>query len=385
MKLIPWPELFRRLPVESAAAAAGFEPQVYRDWIDHPARDAYWQSMSWREAYPQLAIPVMHVGGWFDIFQKGTVENFVKMRTEAPAVARGSQRLIMGPWAHGAFGPKVGEVDFGPQSVVDVRAKVLRWLDHHIRGEQNGADRDPPVEIFVMGVNQWRTEKTWPPVEAKPSKYFLHSQGKANTLDGDGLLSLADPGDEVVDQFDYDPANPVPTSGGGTCCAPQLIPWGPQDQRNVEKRNDVLVYTTAPLERDLEVTGPVEVHLFASTSARDTDWTAKLVDVAPDGMAISLTDGILRARYRNSLERPELLTPGKVYEFVIDAENTSNVFLKGHRVRLEISSSSFPRFSRNTNTGNHPEKDSTFAVAHQTIYHDRTRPSSVSLSVRTSR
>ncbi len=379
---INWPELFRFLPVRSATAEGGDEVKFYGDWTDHSARDAYWQALSWREAYTKLAVPVMHIGGWFDIFQEGTIENFLKMTARSPGVARSAQRLIVGPWAHGAFGSKVGQVDFGPQSRIDLRAKELRWLGHYVSGEQNGADSDAPVEIFVMGVNEWTKEKAWPPAGTKPTKYFLHSQGNANTSGGDGTLSLATPKKEPVDHFDYDPANPVPTNGGGTCCSPAIMPWGPLDQRDVEKRQDVLVYSTAPLEQDFEVTGPVEVHLFASTSGRDADWTAKLVDVAPGGPAINLTDGILRARFRKSLERPDLLEHGKVYEFSVSAGNTGNVFLKGHRVRLEVSSSNFPRFTRNTNTGNVPEKDSSFVVAHQTIYHDKAHASYVLLPVR---
>lgn len=385
LKLVSWPELFRYLPVEWAAGAAGYTPRFYRDWVDHSARDAYWQGMSWREVYPKLGIPVFHVGGWFDIFQVGTLENFEKMVAEAPPAARAAQRLVVGPWAHGAYGPKVGELDFGPQSRVDVREKYLRWLDHYVRGEANGAERDSPVEIFVMGSKEWRNEQSWPPANARPTLYFLHSAGKANSAAGDGALSGGTPEGEAPDRFDYDPSDPVPTRGGGNCCSPQLIPWGPMDQREVEKRQDVLVYSTSPLEEKLEVTGPVEVHLFASSSARDTDWTAKLVDVAPDGSAMSLTDGILRARFRQSFEQSELLEPGKAEEFVIQAGSTSDLFLKGHRIRLEISSSNFPRFSRNTNTGNIPEKDRRFMVAHQTVYHDRARASYVRLPVLTPR
>ena len=381
MNLVSWPELFRHLPVELAAAAGGFEPGFYRDWVEHASRDAYWMGLSWREIYSKLAVPVFHVGGWFDLFQQGTIENFERMTREAPEGTREAQRLVIGPWAHGVFGPKVGEVDFGKESAIDIRAKELRWLDHYIKGEQNGAENDPPVEVFMMGANQWRSEKTWPPAQVKPTRFFLHSQSKAKTAVGDGTLSNMEPLEEPPDRFDYDPSNPVPTHGGGTCCNPLLMPWGAMDQREIESRDDVLVYSTPPLESALEVMGPVEVHLVASTTARDTDWTAKLVDIAPNGFAMNLTDGILRSRFHKSTERPELLEPGKVYSFVVDAGSTSNVFLKGHQLRLEISSSNFPRFSRNTNTGNVPEKDSSFRVAHQTIFHDAARASCILLWV----
>jgi len=382
MKLISWPQIFRHLPVQSAAAAAGFEPKFYQDWVDHPSRDDYWKGLSWEEAYSNLNIPVLHIGGWFDIFQEGTIENFVEMARQAPQAARSAQKLLMGPWAHGAYGPKVGEVDFGPRSVIDIRAKALRWLNRYVRGEENGVGEELPIEIFTMGVKDWRSETAWPPPDATPTRFFLHSQGGANSAEGNGTLSTAGPGDEPPDRYDYDPADPVPTTGGGTCCNPVLIPWGAMDQRRIENRKDVLIYTSPPLEKDLEVTGPVAVHLLVSTDAPDTDWTAKLVDVAPDGFAMNLTDGILRARYRNSFQRPELLDTGKIYEYEIAAGNTSNVFLKGHRIRLEISSSNFPRFSRNTNTGHQPEKDSNFVVARQTLYHDTRRASYVTLPVR---
>jgi putative CocE/NonD family hydrolase len=265
---------------------------------------------------------------------------------------------------------------------VNVTEKELRWLDHYVKGEQNGAENDAPVELFVMGAKEWRKEKAWPPSYSRATRFFLRSEGGANSSDGNGVLSPERPAEEAPDRFDYDPANPVPTQGGGTCCNPQLLPWGAMDQRNIEQRLDVLVYSTPPFDHDIEVTGPVEVHLSASSSAQDTDWTAKLVDVAPNGFAMNLTDGILRARYRNSLAQPEPLEAGKAYEFVFSAGNTSNVFLRGHRIRLEISSSNFPRFSRNTNTGNVPEKDRDFSVAHQTVYHDRARASYILLPIR---
>ncbi|MGE0133026.1 MAG: CocE/NonD family hydrolase [Blastocatellales bacterium] len=385
LSLIPWDKVFRYLPVEEAAATAGTDSPFLRDWINHPARDEYWQAMSWRHIYSKLNVPVFHSGGWFDTFQKGTIENFQRMISEAPAGARRAQRLVIGPWVHGDLGgPSPGAKErFGPQSVMELRAKELRWLDHYVRGVQNGADAEPQVDYFVMGANQWKSERAWPPANSTPTRYYLHSQGKANTSDGDGVLSLGVPEDEPADHFEYDPANPVPTDGEGKCCS-ENIPAGPRDQRNVERRKDVLVYSTPPLEKSVEVSGPIKVYLYAATSARDTDWTAKLVDVSPDGFAMNLTDGLLRARYRQSFEKQELLEPGRVYEFAIDLGHTSNVFLQGHRIRLEISSSNFPRHSRNTNTGNNPEKDTNFIVARQTIFHSRERPSFLVLPVKTS-
>lgn len=379
--LLDWARIFRHLPVVDAGEEAGCVPQFYRDGVDHPAFDSFYKAGSWQNVYSEHALPVMNVTGWYDVFQMGTIENYSRMMAHAPASVRGAQRLIVGPWPHGVNVRKVGQVDFGSQAVIDFSGKELRWLNHYVKGEQNGAETEAPVQIFTMGINQWKDYKSWPPAGVKMTDYYFHSDGKANTAAGDGLLSTAKPDQEKPDRFTYDPANPVPTNGGSTCCFPQIVPWGAIDQQKIEGRDDILVYSTPPLEQDVDLTGPVTVHLFASTSGRDTDWTAKLVDVSPDGVAINLTDSILRARYRNSFAHPELLQPGRIYEFTIPIGNTSNVFRKGHRIRLEISSSNFPRFSRNTNTGGQPEQDTRYIVAHQTAYHNAAHASYVVLPV----
>jgi putative CocE/NonD family hydrolase len=234
-----------------------------------------------------------------------------------------------------------------------------------------------------MGINQWRDEEEWPLKRAVDEKFYF-SGSNANTLSGDGKLGerpLAEASDAAPSHFDYDPRNPVPTVGGAVCCDPKVFPWGPMDQRSVEKRRDVLVYSTDPLAVDTEVTGPIKVVLYAASSAPDTDFTAKLVDVFPDGTARNLTDGLLRARYRSSLEQPELMEPGKVYRLDIDAGVTSNLFRAGHKIRLEISSSNFPRFDRNPNTGAAVADAREFRTAEQTIYADRKHHSYLLLPV----
>ena len=381
--LVSWGPLLKHLPVASAPGLVGSEPAFFRDWIDHPARDAYWQTLGWKDAYARIGVPVFHSAGWYDTFQRGAIENFVRMASHAPEAARRAQKLVVGPWTHGALGgprPDAKEA-FGAVSAYELREKELRWLDHYVRGAANGVDREAPVEMFTMGSNAWRSFREWPPSDARTTRLFLRSGGGARTLDGDGRLSHEGPVDDRADTFRYDPADPVPTDGTGACCEPNPRP-GPVDQRAVERRPDVLVYSTAPLDEPLEVSGPVQLRLFAATNARDTDWTAKLVDVAPDGYARNVTAGIIRARYRSSFERPALLEPTEPHEFSIDLGHTSNVFLRGHRIRLEVSSSSFPRYSRNTNTGNVPELDVSFIRAEQTVYHDRARPSQLILSVR---
>ena len=232
-----------------------------------------------------------------------------------------------------------------------------------------------------MGINEWRDEQEWPLARTRFTPYYLHSGGSANSLLGDGTLSTEPPAGEPQDSYTHNPAFPTPSRGGNNCCVPDLVPWGAYDQRPVEHRNDVLVYTSEPLTEDLEVTGPVIVKLFASTDGRDTDFTAKLVDVQPDGYARNLCDGIIRGRYRESTESQRLLEPGTVYEFTIDLFPTSNVFLKGHRIRVDISSSNFPRFDRNPNTGNRFGYDAELRVAQQAVCHDGARASHVLLPV----
>jgi putative CocE/NonD family hydrolase len=240
---------------------------------------------------------------------------------------------------------------------------------------------EPPVRIFVMGDNVWRDEQNWPLARAQLVNYYLHSQGKANALRGNGTLSPHAPGDEPSDVFLYNPADPVPTRGGPLCCNAYFLANGAFDQQQIEQREDVLVYSTPPLERDVEVTGPITVTLWAATSAVDTDFTAKLVDVCAHGCARNLTDGILRARYRDSTATPSLVEPGRVYRYTIDVGATSNVFKQGHRIRVGVSSSNFPRFDRNTNTGQLIAADVAYKPALQTIFHDALYPSHLTLPI----
>ncbi len=273
-------------------------------------------------------------------------------------------------------------MDFGPaaESFNEGDATLL-WYDFLFKGVQNEFATGKPVKIFVMGTNQWREEDDWPLTRAQGTKYFLHSAGKANSLRGDGTLSTAPPVRESTDQFVYDPSNPVPTVGGPLCCDGQHLAPGPRDQRVVEARDDVLAYSTPPLSQDVEVTGPVSVELYAKSSAVDTDFTAKLVDVGPDGFAQNVTEGIVRARYRDSQEQPALMNPDQVYKFTVDLWATSNVFRKGHVVRLEISSSNFPRFDTNLNTGEEARLAQRSVAATNTIYHAAQHPSALVLAV----
>ncbi|MEE9247804.1 MAG: CocE/NonD family hydrolase, partial [Dehalococcoidia bacterium] len=285
-----------------ALSAPGLAPYYY-DWIKHPENDSFWHQWNIEDRHHIIDVPAYNMGGWYDIFLGGTIRNFVGMRKNgATEEARRGQKLIIGPWFHdSAPGNKTGEVDFGVASdtaFFDFHGVKLRWFDHWLKAEENGIIDEAPVRIFVMGANVWRDEGEWPLSRTRYVNYYLHSDGNANTLNGDGSLSPEAPGDEPWDVFLYNPVNPVPTRGGGLCCHEAAYPPGAFDQREIESRADVLVYSTPPLEKDLEVTGPVTVTLWAASSAVDTDFTAKLVDLCPCGGAINLIDGIIRARYR---------------------------------------------------------------------------------------
>jgi uncharacterized protein len=353
----------------------------YLDWLAHPEYDDYWKQWAIDARYESIQVPALTIAAWYDIFQGGSLRNFIGLKAHAGNEnARKQQRLLVTIGGHAGGGRLIGDTDFGPAATeYDENTITLDWYDYLFLGKQNSFASEKPVKIFVMGSNQWRYEDTWPLPRAKETRYLLHSDGKANTASGDGTLSTESAKTAPSDSYIYDPLNAVPTTGGPLCCDSEHLGPGPRDQRQVESRNDVLVYTTQPLDRDVEVTGQVSLDVFAKSSAVDTDFTGKLVDVAPDGSAHNLTEGILRARYRNSTSHAELIEPGKVYEYKIDLWSTSNVFLKGHRIRLEISSSNFPRFDRNLNTGK-PASDNTDVVkATNTILHDSEHPSALVL------
>jgi putative CocE/NonD family hydrolase len=353
----------------------------FLDWLAHPSYDDYWKRWSIEEHYADIRVPALHIAAWYDIFLGGSLRNYLGLRAGAATEeARKDQRLVVTIGGHAGEGRKIGTVDFGPAAEeFNEDAITLRWYDYLFKGVQNEYATGKPVKIFVMGTNQWREEENWPLARAKSTKYYLHSQGGANSARGNGSLSTTAPSNEPSDKFTYDPAKPVPTVGGPLCCDTDHLAPGPRDQRSVEERDDVLVYSTPALDHDLEVTGPVRLEFFASSSAVDTDFTAKLVDVFPDGTAINLTEGILRARYRDSQATPTPLTPGNVVPLSIDLWATSNVFRAGHRVRLEVSSSNFPRFDRNLNTGELGANSAKWVTATNTVLHDKAHPSALIL------
>ncbi len=354
----------------------------FLDWLAHPNYDEYWKRWSIEEHYSDIKVPMLTVAAWYDIFQGGSLRNYVGVKLHGGSdAARRGQRLLVTIGGHAGSGRKIGDIDFGPSANFEENDVIVSWYDHLFKNVSNEFSSPEPVRVFVMGANQWRDEDDWPLPRARQERYFLHSGGKANSASGDGTLSSAAPGAESVDHYIYDPANPTPTVGGPLCCDSGHLRPGPHDQRTVEAREDVLVYSTPVLTQDLEVTGPVTAEVFASSSAVDTDLTAKLVDVGPDGFAQNLTEGIIRARYRESAEKPAFLNPGQTYKFTVDLWSTSNLFRKGHRLRLEISSSNFPRFDRNLNTGEDAASARKSVPATNTIFHDAKHPSALILPV----
>src|SRR5581483_2110845 len=355
----------------------------YRDWVAHERNDEYWRQWKVSDHYGEMTVKGLHAGGWHDLFLNGSIKNYIELRKGAATeAARNGQRLLLGPWAHAATSAegKIGDVTFGKSAVLDMNRTILEWYDYALKGKQNQYASGAPVRIFVMGDNAWRDEQEFPLARTQYTKYFLHSVKGASTIAGDGQLSLNPPQREQADSFEYDPQNPVPTVGGRLSCG-GAIPPGPFDQRPNQSRPDVRVFSTPPPERDVEATGYITVELYAASSAVDTDFTALLADVDPSGYARFLADGIVRARYRNSTDRAELIEPGKVYKYTIDLWATSNVFKAGHRIRVYLSSSNFPRFNRNLNTGEQTLGATRSVKARQTIYHDAGHPSAIVLPV----
>lgn len=360
--------------------------EYFYDWVSHPDFDDYWNPINIENYHSKISIPTLNIGGWYDIFLGGTLDNYRGMKSSrSTEIDKSNQRLVVGPWQHGARGSNlVGEEYFGIASdavAFGIDSLHLRWYEYWLKGIDNDIMSSSPVKIFVMGDNIWRDETTWPLSRALATTYFLHSGGHANTKHGDGWLDTDKPVDEPNDIYLYNPNDPVPTTGGPLCCNPHFMRNGAFNQNQLEDRPDILIYSTSPLENDVEVTGHIMVYLWASTSAVDTDFTAKLIDVCEDGCARNLTDGIIRARYRNSMSNPEPVNPGKPYLYEIDLWATSNVFKVGHKIRLEISSSNFPRFDRNPNTGTVISEESTFQPALQSILHNFTYPSHITLPI----
>jgi uncharacterized protein len=381
--------LFNFQESESLSTSKSIVAPYFLDWLDHPDYDDYWKRVSIEEHFSDITVPALHIAAWYDIFLGGSLRNYLGIKAHGGSEeARRNQKLWVMVGGHAGTGRRIGDLDFGDAAKVDPDTVTLHWYDYLFKGAQNEFATGKPVRIFVLGANQWREEDGWPLARATNTNYYLHSAGKANSLRGNGALSTTAPRSESADGYVYDPAKPVPTTGGPLCCDALHLEPGPRDQRSVEARDDVLVYSTSPLSQDLEVTGPIRVELYGESSAVDTDFTAKLIDVWPNGFAQNLTEGIVRARYRDSMETPALMSPGQIYKLGIDLWSTSNLFRKGHSIRLEISSSNFPRFDRNLNVGDphyrgNAGQNSKEAMTPATnaVYHDAKHPSVLILPV----
>ena len=350
-----------------------------KDYVDHPAEGAYWEEWEIAPRLGQIDVPCFHVSGWYDSFIPQTIAAYEALS----AAGRAEHRLLVGPWYHIPWTQQVGAIDFGDAAKNAVSVYERAWFDAWLKDDREALDALPPVRVFVTGENRWHDADAWPLAGAGAARWYLHSGGRANSLSGDGTLEREAPGDEPPDFFIYNPFDPVPSLGGHSCCLPQVAPMGPMDQRPVEYRNDVLVYTSAPLDVPCFAAGFVKARLNAATSAADTDFTVKLCDVEPDGRSINLFEGVIRGRFRESRKAEVPLEPHRVYEFDIDVGVICHLFRAGHRLRVEVSSSNFPAFDRNPNTGGPIGAEHAFDLqpAHQTVFHDSARPSFIDLPV----
>lgn len=385
-----WLNLKDHLPLITLDEFLGRKIDFWKAWLSHPNYDEYWKKQGMKGKYHKINVPSVTVTGWYDDGQHGSLENYYSLIREGTDYAKKNAKLIIGYWRHSGPYPhtnnpytKLGAFDFGDDALLDLETYELRWFDYWLKGFENNIMNEPKVKLFILGENKWRDEKEWPLPDTKYKKFYFHSRGNANTLYGDGYLNMTSPGKEPPDKYIYDPADPVPSIRGGTG-ARGGISSDPIDQRVNEKRMDVLCYTSEGLKDDLEVTGPIKIILYASSSAKDTDFGGKLVDVHPNGTAYNVcfaASGLISARFRESLEKPSLIEPGKVYKYEIKLRPTSNIFKKGHRIRVEISSSDFPIFNRNLNTGKDPYTSTDMVKARQKIYHNAEYPSHIVLPI----
>ena len=370
---------FRHLPLRTFGDQFERKVPYLNDWVIHSTYDDYWKKRGIDRRYAEVTVPALNIGGWYDIFSKTTLDQVAQVRAASrDRLARRNQFVIMGPWAHGVGARKVGELDFGEESKLNLGELQMQWFEYWMRGKDTHVEQWPAVKLFVMGENRWRDEHEWPLQRTQYTPYYLRGGGHAQTAQGDGALEPTPPGEEPPDPFVYDPNDPVPSLGGNNLVGAKA---GPYDQAEIERRQDVLVYTSAPLTNDLEVTGPVKLVLWATTTAPDTDFTGKLVDVDADGKAYNLCEGILRARWRESRTQARPVQPGEAARYEIDLWVTSNLFRRGHRIRLEVSSSNFPRFDRNPNSGKPFGTDTELFKATQTVYHTAAQASQVVLPV----
>lgn len=377
---IDWKKVFYHLPLKTMDEILGRTNTVWKEWLSHPDLDDYWKCVLFDiEDFKRINIPILHITGWYDGDQPGALFFYEGMVKHSPSCDK--QHIIIGPWDHsGTRTPRqqIGGVDFTLAALMDMNKVHLDWFDYWLKGKENEVSKWKRLKYFVMGVNKWvEEESTWPPGNIKKIQYYLHSNGKANTLMGDGNLSLDEPGEEPPDKYTYNPENPVIPVMDLNFYGSEVET--PLDNRFILRRDDVLVYTSKPLKKEIIIAGRPVLKFYASSDCPDTDWFATLADVYPDGKSINLGTGALRARYRNSLENPELMSPGKVYNFTVELDSTCIMFKPEYRIRLAITSSAFPVFARNQNTGKNISEDTEIRIANNIIYHNKNYPSHIIL------
>lgn len=371
-----WDAFYRHLPLITLdTTVVGKENKLWQEYVSHSEYGPYWADISTHEKTDQIEVPTYFHAGWYDNYPAALFRCFGIVDGAAKV---NELRMHVGPTDH--MGDVVGDRPFGDEAFQQQLEIAIRWLDYVVKGEDNGVANEPRITMFTMGVNEWRTANDWPPENSDLTKFYFHSDGPRH-----GSLGTDAPGDEPPNEYVYDPEDPVPTLGGnhsGPQDHPEIIRVGVLDQRPNWDREDVLVFETPALEQDTEVTGPVHATLFAATDAIDTDFIVRLIDVEPDGTAWNLCEGIIRARFRKGVyESPVLLEPGEVFKYEIELLPTSNVFFKGHKIAVHVTSSNFPMYDRNLNTGNRVGMDTEVRVANQTVYHDANRASHITLPI----
>ncbi len=392
---VDWSEALRHLPEDSIIAAVDGPHGIFADSMPvatggdmiarTPGDSAWWRGGLYHGSM-KIDVPGLWFTSWYDVSIGPNLATYNHVRETADPEVGKEQWLIIAPTLHCSYTRATENTVVGERSVGDARFDyndmTYGFFDRFLKGEQHTVlDTMPRVRYYTMGENRWHSADSWPPAGARPQTFFLTSGGKANTLSGDGALAAHAPSADHPDAFTYDPMDPVPSHGGNVCCTGNAVQGGALDQRKMEARPDILVYTTDPLKEGVDVTGPVTVKLFVSSDAKDTDFTAKLIDVAPDGTAYNLDETIQRMRYRDGYDRQVWMQPGKVYPVTLGPMNTSNYFAPGHRIRIEVSSSNFPRFDRNLNTGGHNYDEAHGVVAHNAVHHSKKYPSTITLTV----
>lgn len=393
---VDWSQALRHLPEQDILKAVDGPKGIFADempvatggaMIKRAPNDPAWYKGGLWHDNMQINVPGFWFMSWYDVSVGPNLAAYNHVRKTAKGEIANQQYAVIAPTLHCSYKRATENTVVGERSMGDARLNydelTWAWFDHFLRGDNNGIlEKIPRVRYFTMGINKWQASDTWPPKGAQPVTFFLSSGGNANTVNGDGALGEAAPAADIGDKFDYDPMNPVPSYGGNVCCTGNAVQGGAFDQRKLEERRDILVYSTDPLKEGIELSGPIEVTLYVSSDVKDTDITVKLIDVYPDGRAYNLDETIQRLRYRNGYDKPlAWMEPGKVYKVALQPMNTSNFFEAGHRIRLEVSSSNFPRFDRNLNTGGRNYDEATGVVAHNVVHHSKQYPSEVKITV----